>query len=439
MRWAALAAALFAAALLPNGAPGIGVVLVALLIALAARLGVGSSADLWIFGTASLALAGMAALSDAGWLVTVDLFAAILLATVAVSGPMLAAPVAPAVALRSLPAITPRPTPAAMPVARGVALVGVVVVPFAVLLLSADAVFATLAGDVPLPSWSHMPLRVVLFAGVLGGALGLGLVRERPAAQLSLALPRVLAPIEWMLPLSALVGLFLVFVGVQITTLFGGSDHVLRTAGLTYAEYARSGYWQLLAAAVLTLAVIAAAVRLADTPLRRHRVVLNGLLAALCGLTIVMLASALHRLHLYESAFGQTRLRLSADAFALGLAGLFALVVAAGILPHVRRAFPRIALAGAAAGLLAFSLSNPDGRIARHNVERWERTGKLDVAYLQTLSADAAPSIAALPPGLREEALSPLARRLASGDGWSSLNRSRERARHLIGARLPSR
>ena len=128
MRIAALTAALTAAVFLPEGAPGIGVVLVAILVALAARLGSGPSLDLWLFGAASLALASVAALYDAGWLIAVDLVAAILLATVAVAGPRLTAPIAPARALRALPAVTPRPNEAAVPVARGVALVGIVVV-----------------------------------------------------------------------------------------------------------------------------------------------------------------------------------------------------------------------------------------------------------------------------------------------------------------------
>jgi hypothetical protein len=85
--------------------------------------------------------------------------------------------------------------------------------------------------------------------------------------------------------------------------------------------------------------------------------------------------------------------------------------------------------------MLAFSLSNPDGTVAEHNVARWQRTGKLDIAYLQKLSADAAPSLAKLPPGLREVAFGPLTDRLASGDGWGSLNVSRHRARNILAAK----
>ncbi len=435
MRLAALAAALVAAVVIPGGAPGIGIVIVALLIAAAARLGTGHSLDLWLFGTAAVALASIAALSDAGWVVAIDLVTAIVLGTIAVAGPTPLAPVVPVWALRSVPEITPRPSPAVVPVARGIALVGIVTVPFAALLLSADAAFAAVADGIPFPPTGMLPLRTVVFAGVLAGALGLGLVRRQHSIQLSFERSRRLRPIEWILPLAALVALFVAFIGVQVTVLFGGRDHVLGTSGLTYAQYARSGYWQLLAASVLTLGVIAAALELADTPLRGHRVTLKALLAALCCLTVVLLGSALHRLDLYESAFGLTRLRLSAEAFAWGLAGLFALIVVAGALSVVHRNFARIAIAAGALGLLAFSLSNPDGRIARQNIDRWRETGSLDVGYLQTLSADAAPAIAELPPRLRDVAVATLADRLASGDGWGSLNVSRHRARNILAAR----
>ncbi|CAN5694417.1 hypothetical protein BH18ACT13_BH18ACT13_11700 [soil metagenome] len=100
--------------------------------------------------------------------------------------------------------------------------------------------------------------------------------------------------------------LFLVFVVVQVTVLFGGHDHVLETAGLAYAEYARQGFWQLIVAAVLTLAVIAAAARVAQPHHAAEKTLLRALLGTLCVLTIVIVASALHRLDLYEEAFGLT-------------------------------------------------------------------------------------------------------------------------------------
>jgi hypothetical protein len=134
-------------------------------------------------------------------------------------------------------------------------------------------------------------------------------------------------------------------------------------------------------------------------------------------------------LRLYEDAFGLTRLRLAAEAFSLWLGALFALLILAGTSARLMRHLPRVILAGTAAALIAFTLANPDGLIASKNVERWQHTGRIDVAYLQTLSADAAPAVASLPPALRDEALAPLAARLAEDEPWSSANLSRGRAR----------
>jgi len=229
-----------------------------------------------------------------------------------------------------------------------------------------------------------------------GGALAplLLAARHGPARRGGPARAR-LARLEWVLPLGALVALFAAFVALQLATLFGGRDHVLRTAGLTYAEYARQGFGQLIAAAGLTLAVIAAARRWARTAGRRDERLLRGLLAALCVLSLVVLASALKRLGLYEQAFGFTRLRLLADAHILWLGAVLVLALAA-VVTGAAGWLPRAVVALSATGALAFALSNPDGRIAERNGERYASSGQLDLAYLAGLSADAAPAPARL-------------------------------------------
>ena len=56
-----------------------------------------------------------------------------------------------------------------------------------------------------------------------------------------------------------------------------------------------------------------------------------------------------------------------------------------------------MALLSGAAVLLALAVANPDAWIARHNIERYHATGKVDWGYLRGLSADATPTLAALP------------------------------------------
>jgi hypothetical protein len=299
-----------------------------------------------------------------------------------------------------------------------------------VLFWQADAAFAQLGRSVPFPSGDPVLGQAFTFAVVLLAALGLALAARRPFHH---ALPRAerkLAPWEWAVPLALLDALFLAFVVVQLAVLFGSHDRVLETAGLTYAEYAREGFWQLLAAAALTLAVIGAAALFADTPRRSHRLLLQALLGTLCALTVVVLVSAVQRLLLYEDAFGLTRLRLLAVAIALWLGGLFALLLLAGLAPPVRRRLAHIAVAGTALALLGFSLASPDRLIAERNVEAWRETGRIDGRYLSGLSADAAPALVDLPPNLH--VLDDLESRLAQDEPWSSWNRSRARARELL-------
>jgi two-component system sensor histidine kinase BaeS len=113
-------------------------------------------------------------------------------------------------------------------------------------------------------------------------------------------------------------------------------------------------------------------------------------------MTLVVVGSALHRMDLYQRAYGFTRLRLLVDAFEgwLGLVVLAVLVAGVGLCGWW---LPRMALLSGAAVLLALAVANSDAWVARHNIERYQATGKVDWDYLRGLSADAAPTLAALP------------------------------------------
>jgi hypothetical protein len=427
----AVVAALFAAATLPHAPLGIDVPLMAVLVAAAICTTARRSLDFALFGSLAFALACMPALLDAGWVAALDVAAASLLATAAVAGPRLVALFAPLRALGGVPALVPRAPEGSTPMLRGLGLGTMLVIPFGALFWTADAAFAELGRSLPLPSVSSLPARVFVFALVLFGALGLALAARQAFEDRALPAPK-LSLSEWAIALVLLDMLFLAFVVVQVTVLFGGHDHVLETADLTYAEYARQGFWQLIAAAALTLVVVVTATRAAEVRSRLQANVLRALLGTLCVLTIVIVVSALHRLGLYEDAFGLTRARLAAETVTWCLGGFFVLVLLAGAIAQVRRQVGRIAIAGSALVLLAFSLSNPDGRVAQRNVDRWQTTGDLDIAYLQRLSADAVPILVKLPEPLRTEVLVPFRARLENDEPWTSANYGRHRAREAL-------
>jgi uncharacterized protein DUF4153 len=391
---AVLAIAILAALTLVGRPVGLGLTLVLIAVFAAARR---RGVTWWLLAGA---LAAVATLRAAAWVVWPALVMSVAIASLAATGGAgwrqvgvglvraFGMPRAPLVVLRAAPR-------QGRPALRAAGIAVLLLAVFVPLFVTADAAFAHLLDAIVPQESADRPITraaVFLVVAALGGGLILAARAEPPRG----AGPArfTLARVEWTVPLALLVALFAAFVALQLTALYGGNDYVLKTSGLTYAEYARSGFAQLIAAAALTLAVIAAAARWASDGR-----LLRALLGALCALTLVVLASAFTRLHLYEDAYGFTRLRLAADAAILWLAGLFVLVLLAGATRRARW-LPRGVVALSATGLLAFAVSNPDGRIAARNIDRYERTGRIDTSVLRGLSADATPALRRLSPRL---------------------------------------
>jgi hypothetical protein len=362
------------------------------------------------------ALACIPVLRAATWVVVPSVAVAAALAAIAVSGRMhsLLTRVAVGGWRTSTAAVEGASARQALPAVRGGAIAAGLLAVFVPLLLSADAAFAQLFDDV-LPSGSvDLPFaRVGVCLLVLGAGGALLDAGARPSLRVAATPRRLLGRAEWAVPLGALVALLGAFVATQLTVLLGFDRHVFDTAG-SYSEYARTGFAQMAVVAALTLLVIAAAARWA----RDGGTLLRALLGALCVLTLVVIASALRRLELYEEAYGFTRLRLTADAILLWLGALFLLVLAAGAFGGAW--LPRAAIAVTGAAVLLFALSNPDRRIASRNLAH----GRVDVAYLRTLSPDALPALSGVP-----SAACDIEARLGTGDAVAGWNLARERAR----------
>jgi two-component system sensor histidine kinase BaeS len=119
---------------------------------------------------------------------------------------------------------------------------------------------------------------------------------------------------------------------------------------------------------------------------------LLGSLGVLCALTLLVVASALRGMAVYQDAYGFTTLRLFVDVFE-GWLGLVVLaIMVAGVLGRTVW-LPRVALVTGAVALIGLAAINPDAWVAERNLDRFDATGRLDLRYLQTLSADAAPVI----------------------------------------------
>ncbi len=272
---------------------------------------------------------------------------------------------------------------------------------FGALFASADALFASWVGAlVPDLTVDNAFLRGFVFLVFAGLHSRRCLRRPLPTAGGEARRCRPAKPVarsfEWVVPVGLVVGVFAVFVVAQLTVMFGGHDYLRRTTGLTYAEYVHQGFGQLTVVTLLTLAIVATAVRKAPRVSRQDRVLLQVMLGALCLLTLVVVASALYRMHVYEEAYGFTTLRLLVSVFEAWLGVVVTLVMVAGI--RLRgRWVPWAALLTGATMLLGLAAVNPDAYIAERNIERFEQTGRIDWYYLSGLSADAVPVLAELP------------------------------------------
>jgi hypothetical protein len=407
--------------------------------------------DLLLAGLA-IALAVVGTVRAAEWLVAVSLAGAVALGTTALVGArtwtgigvgVFAPAIAPTRAIAWLRrTLGSQPVPNLQAWAGGLMVAAVTAIMlgvFGALFVAADPVFGQVIGRAT-PSWDVPVLVRRLLTGVAVAAACLlaGFLAQRPPTTDVLAPPagKPVPRWAWTVPLAMLDLLFAVFVVVQLTVLFGGREHVLQTEGLTFAEYARQGFAQLLVVTLLTLGVAAGAVRVAGRA-GAERVLIRLLLGPLCMLTLVVVASALHRMSLYEKEFGFTRLRVAATTIELFLGAVLVLVLIAGL--RMSAAWlPRAVIASAAVVLLGLAAVNPDAYIAERNVDRFERTGRIDVDYLATLSADAVPALLRLPADLRDCALDDIDRRLKqSSDPWFDTNTARNDARsQLAGAGL---
>jgi len=313
-------------------------------------------------------------------------------------------------------------------VARGSVIAAPLVVVFGALFMSADAMFAKLVANVVRFDFDRIASHVLLFSiaawlsiGYLRGFLtgtelpsfpahrdgGEG--RREPARN-----QPALGIIEVATALGAIDLLFLVFVIVQFRYLFGADTLVQITPGLTYAEYARRGFFELVVAVALVVPVLLAADWVLDRRSRRDAVVFGGLAGGQIALVFAIAASALQRLRLYQESYGLTGSRLYAMVLLIWI-GAILLWLAATVLRGRRESFAFGTLASGLATVAALFVIDPDAVIARTNVARMtsaDSAVRFDVAYATSLSADAVPVLIDALGTVPRDVQCPLARRM---------------------------
>lgn len=253
------------------------------------------------------------------------------------------------------------------------------------ILASADALFAAATANLRAFIQEHFTTALwkllwglVLTPFVFG--LLVSLRRSQPqAAPAAEKIPRA-DGLLFVVILAALDALYLLFLAVQSAGLFGGPDY-LAARGLSYADWARSGFFQMVGVTILNLAVLLPGLTLSRREGRAWKV-LRLLSAVLAVESLVLLASACWRMTLYVSAYGLSFKRLMTY---WGMAMMALLLLTA--LHKTRRpdfAFCRAAFPLALAGWLVINCVPTDYLVAKNQVDRYlsGESAAIDAEYL---------------------------------------------------------
>jgi len=346
------------------------------------------------------------------------------------AAPPLASADTPAAADAPAAAAVPAPSPdtasrrkALFAVLRGLLLALPVIALLAALLASADPIFSNALGDFlkvfriqNLGEYIFRAIYILIGAYLLMGVYLHAAGPSREEKLIGLEKPWLKPFLGWteaVVVLGCVDVLFAFFVAFQFRYFFGGSTNI-NLAGYTYAEYARRGFGELVAVAVISLLLFVGLSAITHRSPGSQRRVFSGLGLGLVALVGAILVSAFQRLLLYEAAYSFTRLRTYTHVFMVWVGILLLATVLVELFGRLRTF--ALALALVVVGFAAsIALLNVDGFIVRENVARAaslpaaSEEVELDSGYLVGLSDDAVPALVeqfqskALAPGLHDD------------------------------------
>ena len=278
----------------------------------------------------------------------------------------------------------------------GLLLAAPLVLVFGALLMAADPVFERLVRAVF--DWDFETLASHVFLALLIAWLVAGYLRgivfqEKP---LTASVPEPKSPslgiVEIGIPLGIVIAMFAIFVTIQVQYLFGGEDLIQSTLGLSYADYARRGFFELVTVTALIVPVLLIAEWMLDEGGSKNRKNFAALAIVLLILVSIVMASALERMRLYVSAYGLTQDRFYATIFMLWVATVLGWLIST-VLRGQRKRFAFGTIVSGFLFLAGLNVINPDAIIARSNINRPRAVRPVDVHHLSTLSADAVPTL----------------------------------------------
>ena len=243
--------------------------------------------------------------------------------------------------------------------------------------------------------------------------------------------PTILVTVMFVIDL-----VYLIFSIIQFSYLYGGGRHSL-PATFTYAEYARRGFFELVAVTIINLSIVLSCVKFVKKDNPTLYSLVRGALSLLVIFSLNMLFSAHFKMSLYEEAYGLTYLRIFVHYFMGLLFVLFLLAICKIWLEKIPLVKTYIVMI--LTFYVALNFINVDRVIAHNNIDRYFKTGQLDFYYLQNLSPDAIPEMLRLADSNDRQLVDQVNNHLAAKkqellikEPWQSFNYSKYKAKSSL-------
>ena len=272
------------------------------------------------------------------------------------------------------------------------------------LLASADSIFEHFLGAIP-ELFENIKIGEILFHGILilsvwflsfGYIWSLSEQRKESSGSSGNGVKRnikILDPVVITTVLAAMDTIYLIFVFIQFSYLFGSLSTGLPNE-FTYAEYARRGFFELVAVTMINFCILMGSLGFTKRNNKATDWLMRILNTLLVGCTLVMVFSAHFRMSLYEEAYGYTYLRMFTHIFMLFIFVLF--LMALYRIWNEKFSLVKPYIIAFIVAFLFVNYMNVDVIIARNNVNRYYSAKEIDLDYLADLSYDAIPQIARL-------------------------------------------
>lgn len=207
-----------------------------------------------------------------------------------------------------------------------------------------------------------------------------------------------------LIPLFAVYVIFFVSQWQYYLSAFTGT---LPEGVLSYAEYARSGFFELCAVSVINFLILIAVSLFGRREKTGESVFHKTASVILSLMTLILIGTAMSKMLLYINRFGLTERRVLASWFMILLALFFVLVIFRQLIPKMKLLASCAVVLTLMLGALAFT--NYPMLIAEYNVELYidGKAEEIDVQHLYQLGNSSAPSLVRLAEYWERDDLSP--------------------------------